>query len=346
MKMTNRISFSLIITGIFAVLLAAVVLLAGYAFHSSENSYHYLILGITILVALLICFLSVNYLFKYLIQNKKEYVVGIANREDAISNDNSISKVDEDVIKWQKDKEDQIANLKMRAQYRREFIGNVSHELKTPIFNIQGYVLTLLDGGLDDPSINKKYLERTEDSINRMISIVEDLEDISQLESGILTLNIEKFNLTDIAKESMEQLEMKANKRNIKIDFRKKNDKNIYVKGDIKRIRQVFINLIDNAIKYGKKNGNIKVGLFDKDDYILCEITDDGNGISNESLSRIFERFYRADKDRARSSGGSGLGLAIVKHIIEAHRQKINVKSKIGTGSTFTFTLEKYKEES
>lgn len=253
----------------------------------------------------------------------------------------AIEKVNQEVMRWQKDTHQQIEDLKQSAQYRREFIGNVSHELKTPIFNVQGYILTLLDGAVDDPQINRQYLERTEASVNRLINIVEDLEDISQLESGALKLKEEKFDVVELAKEIVDQLEMKAKKRGIKVYFRKKYDKSIRVIADHHRIKQVFTNLIDNSIKYGRDGGATKISFFDMHDHILCEVTDDGPGIPGESLPRVFERFFRTDKARSREKGGTGLGLAIVKHIIEAHNQTINVRSKEGTGTTFAFTLKK-----
>ncbi len=263
------------------------------------------------------------------------------NPRPARQNHDSIEKVSQEVKQWQQDTYQEIEDLKQRAQYRREFIGNVSHELKTPIFNIQGYILTLLDGAVDDPEINRQYLERSERSVNRLISIIEDLEDISQLESGALRLKYERFNIVHLARETMDMLEMKAAERNIRLFFRKKYDKPITVNADRNRIRQVFNNLLENAIKYGKDNGTVKISFFDMHDHILCEVTDDGPGIAEESLPRLFERFYRTDKARSRDRGGSGLGLAIVKHIIEAHGQTINVRSKFNVGTTFAFTLKK-----
>jgi two-component system phosphate regulon sensor histidine kinase PhoR len=253
-----------------------------------------------------------------------------------------IDQAHQEVVEWGEERRKEIEDLKKLEAYRREYIGNVSHELKTPIFNIQGYVLTLLDGGLDDPDINKEYLLRTEKSINRMIAIIEDLEAISQLESGELKLNIEVFDILALTKEVLEFLEIKARKRKNTVFFAHNYDKPLMVSGDKQRIRQVLTNLIDNAIKYGKnKNGNTKLSYFDMDEHILVEVTDDGIGIEEENINRLFERFYRTDKGRSREQGGTGLGLAIVKHIIEAHKQTINVRSRIGVGTTFAFTLKK-----
>lgn len=259
--------------------------------------------------------------------------------EEATSN--IISAVNEEVKHWTNTKEKEIARLKDLERYRKEFIGNVSHELKTPIFNIQGYILTLLEGGLEDPKINRFYLERTEKSIDRMISIVEDLESISKLESGELKLEKGPFDLVKLAEEVIDIDSMLAKQRKIDLEIYTKVDRPIMVHADRKRIFEVVSNLVTNAIKYGKKKGYVKIGFFDMDDNVLVEISDNGIGMDEDYLPRIFERFYRVDKSRSREQGGTGLGLSIVKHIIEAHKQTINVKSKVDEGTTFTFTLEK-----
>jgi two-component system, OmpR family, phosphate regulon sensor histidine kinase PhoR len=254
----------------------------------------------------------------------------------------TLENVSLEVQKWGEVQQQEIENLKEMARYRREFLGNISHELKTPIFNIQGYVLTLLDGGLADPSINKNYLLKTENSINRMIAVVEDLEDISRLESGALQLNYSRFDAVQMAKEVFDFLEDKAKKNKNNLFFAQTYERPIWVEADKKRIRQVFINLLENAIKYGmEKGGKTKVSFFDMDENILIEVTDNGIGIPADSIPRLFERFYRTDKSRSRDQGGSGLGLAIVKHIIVAHQQTINVRSTVGVGTTFAFTLKK-----
>lgn len=267
-------------------------------------------------------------------------------RELILSKDDIIGQTNREVKEWASDREKEIDSLKKLEAYRREFLGNVSHELKTPVFNIQGYVLTLLDGGLDDPDINRKYLLRSEESINRMISIIEDLESISRLESGELQLHFSDFDIVALAKEVMEFMEIKAEKRHISFRFGRSYDSPVMVYADRKQIRQVITNLIANSINYGREGGHTKVSFFDMDEHILTEVTDSGIGIPREELSRIFERFYRGDKSRSRylADGGSGLGLAIVKHIVEAHQQTINVRSTPGIGSTFAFTLKKGKQ--
>ena len=252
-----------------------------------------------------------------------------------------ISSINREVEDWADLKSKEIKKLKQLEKYRKEFVGNVSHELKTPIFNIQGYVLTLLDGGLEDPAINRLYLERTEKSINRMISIVEDLESISRLESGELKLHPEAFDIVTLVEESFDMLDLKAKSRGIKLAFGGNYSKPVKVIADRKRMQEVINNLVVNSVNYGKKNGRTSVSIMDMGANVLIDVTDNGIGISDDDIPRIFERFYRTDKSRSRDQGGTGLGLSIVKHIIEAHNQTITVKSKLDKGTSFIFTLMK-----
>ncbi len=254
-----------------------------------------------------------------------------------------LTDVEQDVENWAQNQRQEIERLKELERYRKDFVGNVSHELKTPIFNIQGYILTLLEGGLEDPTINKLYLTRTEKSIDRMISIVEDLESINKLETGELKPQFSVFDIVKIVEDVIEMEQRLSKERKIWLTITDKPDKPLMVKADRKRIIEVMTNLIVNAIKYGKKNGFVKVGFYDFDDKIMVEVSDNGIGIDKKDLPRIFERFYRVDKSRSREQGGTGLGLSIVKHIIEAHNQSINVQSVLNEGTTFTFTLEKAK---
>ncbi len=261
--------------------------------------------------------------------------------QKSYSDNELFEKVNEEVLKWAVDKKMEIETLKKLEQFRREFLGNVSHELKTPITNIQGYILTLLEGGIDDAEINKKYLIRTEKNINRMIEIVNDLEEISKLETGELKLNYTKFDIVQLTKEVIEILELKKNEAKVEISFAEQYSQ-IFVNADRENIKKVLTNLIENSIKYSRTEfGKTKISFLDMDEYILTEITDNGIGIEEDNIPRLFERFFRVDKARTRNTGGSGLGLAIVKHIIEAHHQTINVRSTIGIGSTFAFTLKK-----
>ena len=256
-----------------------------------------------------------------------------------------IYQTNREVIDWVEQNTKELEELQKLSAYRREFLGNVSHELRTPIFNIQGYVLTLLDGALDDPSINRQYLQRTVQSINRLISIVDDLESISRLESGELQLKIAQTNIVELAREVLEFSELNAAEKNIRLGFAKNYESPIWVDCDKERIQQVLTNLLVNSISYGKTDGETKVSFFDMDQHILVEVTDNGMGISREDLPRIFDRFFRGDKSRTSLSGavGSGLGLTIVKHIIEAHKQTIHVSSTPALGTTFSFTLKKSK---
>lgn len=254
-----------------------------------------------------------------------------------------ISNVGKEVVEWEQNRKDEIEELKKMEIFRKEFLGNVSHELKTPLFNIQGYIHTLLDGALYDPKVNVNYLERASRSVDRLCLIVDDLESISKLESGELILDQRTFDIHELVYEVFESVELNAKIMQITTVFKEGSDHPVYVIGDKDRIRQVLINLLINSIKYGKRQGITQVGLYDMDENILVEITDNGIGIDNQNLSRLFERFYRVDKSRSSEQGGTGLGLSIVKHIIEAHNQTINVRSTIGIGTTFTFTIKKSK---
>lgn len=254
-----------------------------------------------------------------------------------------LSEVEHDVEKWAQNQIHEIERLKELERYRKDFVGNVSHELKTPIFNIQGYILTLLEGGLEDPNINMLYLSRAEKSINRMISIVEDLESINKLETGELKPQYAIFDIVKVVEDVFELEHPLSKERKIKLEITNKPDKPIFVNADKKRIIEVVANLVINGIKYGKLKGFVKVGFYDFDDKIMVEVSDNGIGIEKKKLPRVFERFYRVDKSRSREQGGTGLGLSIVKHIIEAHNQTINVQSVLDEGTTFTFTLEKAK---
>ncbi|MEI6488084.1 MAG: ATP-binding protein [Bacteroidota bacterium] len=255
-------------------------------------------------------------------------------------NSNDLNNLNNEILAWADDRKNEIEQLKKLEVYRREFLGNVSHELKTPIFNIQGYVLTLLDGGLEDPSINRNYLIRAEKSVDRMITIIDDLEAISQLETGELQIELERFDINLILKDVIDSLEMKATAKGIILSTVDEN-KPIFVLADRFRIRQVFVNLLVNSIKYGKEYGETKIRFYDVGNNISIEIADNGIGITKEHLPRLFERFYRVDKSRSRDQGGTGLGLAIVKHIMEAHNQTITVMSTEGVGTVFTFSLKK-----
>jgi two-component system phosphate regulon sensor histidine kinase PhoR len=257
-----------------------------------------------------------------------------------------VSVVLENFLISYKKKEEQRSSeiniLKDQENYRREFLGNVSHELKTPLFTIQGYILTLLEGAMKDKKVRSKYLNRTAKGVDRIISIVKDLDLITQFESGIKTVDKSNFNIYELIDNVYDLMEFESEKNNTKLRIRNEIDNSIIVYADKERILQVLTNLVVNSIKYGKENGytEIAVDEYDKD-RIVVRVIDDGEGIEEEHLPRLFERFYRIDKTRSRKKGGSGLGLSIVKHIIEAHQEQIFVKSKVGIGTEFSFTLLK-----
>jgi two-component system, OmpR family, phosphate regulon sensor histidine kinase PhoR len=256
-----------------------------------------------------------------------------------------IDEVREDVEKWAIQRKEEIELLQQNETYRKEFLQNLSHELKTPIFAIQGYVDTLLNGALENPDVNKKFLNSTSRNVDRLVNLVDDLDEISKLESGEQLLYQQNFVIQDLLKEVYETLAIKAEEKEIKCIIKKGCEQPLTVYADKEKIRQVFINLVDNAIKYGKQNGTIESSFYRIDGRrILIEISDDGSGIAEEHLPRIFERFYRTDLARSRKVGGSGLGLSICKHIVEAHGQTIHVRSKIDVGTTFGFTLQKKKD--
>ncbi|MBK5202252.1 MAG: sensor histidine kinase [Prolixibacteraceae bacterium] len=299
----------------------------------------------------LIIYIFLNFSFKNFIEKNIEPIYkvihevpshGEKNGEKIHNYEKDTTDVKKEVQEWANNKTQEISRLKNLEQYRKEFLGNVSHELKTPIFNIQGYILTLLDGGLEDPKINKLFLKRTEKSIDRMISIVQDLSSISKLESGEVKMRMENFDIVPLVKEVFELQSMTSHECEIKL-LMEPVKKPIMVKADRKRIMEVITNLVTNALKYGKRKGYIKISFYDLKNRVMIEMKDNGIGISQDDLPRIFERFYRVDKSRSREQGGTGLGLSIVKHILEAHNQTINVKSVLDEGTTFTFTLGKAK---
>ena len=255
-----------------------------------------------------------------------------------------ISALSREVQKFAEEKQLQIKKLNLRESYRREFLGNVSHELKTPLFTVQGYLLTLADGAINDKKIRNKYVKRANKGVERLIAIVKDLDLISKLESEDLILKKENFDVKTLIEDVFEMLEMKAKKKEIQLCFDKNYEKSILAFADIEQIERVVTNLIVNSIKYGKSGGKTTVSIepFNQNK-ILVKVIDNGEGIKKNDQNRIFERFYRVDKSRSRDQGGSGLGLAIVKHIIEAHKENIYLKSLPRKGSEFSFTLEKAK---
>jgi len=248
----------------------------------------------------------------------------------------------EEIEKFAKDKKIEIDTLKIREEYRKDFLGNVSHELKTPLFTVQGYIETLLSGAMDDKAIRKKYLQRAAKGVDRLIYIIKDLDLITKLEVGDLNLEKEDFNIIELIESVFDLLEMKASKKKIALTFDMEYTTPISVYADKEKIQQVLTNLLVNSIKYGQRNGTTEVSVENLiQNKVIVRITDNGEGIPKQHIPRLFERFYRVDKSGSRSEGGSGLGLAIVKHIIEGHNEKIYIESELGVGSEFSFTMEK-----
>ena len=252
-----------------------------------------------------------------------------------------IDEVEQEVAEWAENQQEQIDQYERFAEYRRRYVGDISHELKTPIFNIQGYLHTLMDHGYDDQKITKSFIKKAAKNVERLQTIVEDLSAIGRLESGDLMFDPEPFDIKELAQEVMEEVDLKAREVGITLGFKSGADTGFIVEADRESIRQVLVNLVTNSIKYGNQGGATRFGFYDMDTYILCEVSDNGIGIPEKHLPHVFDRFYRVDKSRSRQKGGSGLGLSIVKHIMEAHQQTINVRSTAGLGSTFGITLAK-----
>ena len=257
--------------------------------------------------------------------------------------DSDMNSFSRDLEEFVKLKRTEIETLKKEGIYRKEFVGNVAHELKTPLFSVQGYISNLLDGAMDDKELLKKYLKRAEKSVDRLTFIIKDLDLITQLESSTLKLKVTSFDIIKLTEEIIEDLEISASKRNIKIIFNKNYDKQILVEADKNRIEQVITNLVSNSINYGSEKGTTEIGFESNVEKIIVKVNDNGEGITEENMPRLFQRFFRVDVSRSRSQGGSGLGLAIVKHIIDAHNENIYVQSTVGVGSEFSFTLKKSK---
>lgn len=279
-------------------------------------------------------FRKIKLIYKLIYDSKKDKNADDINKE-------SLEDVNTKVIEWAENTKKEIASLKTLEEYRKNYVGNISHELKTPIFTIQAYLHTLIEGGIYDENINLDYLKRAADNTERLQNIVEDLDIINKLESGNAELDIRKFDIRELIKDIFLDLKSIAKKKKIKLLLKEGASSSYFVMADRESIRQVFTNLLVNSIKYGKEGGTTKVSFYDMDTELLTEISDNGIGIDEKHLKHVFDRFYRVDSSRSRKQGGSGLGLSIVKHIIEAHDQTINVRSTLDIGSTFGFTLAK-----
>ncbi|MDZ4709501.1 MAG: ATP-binding protein [Saprospiraceae bacterium] len=297
----------------------------------------------------LITYWFTRFIINWYLGNKVRHIYKMINQpanQDEIENKLDPDKplmqqVEKEVSQFMSSQNQEMNTLRHLERYRQDYVGNVAHELRTPIFNIQGYVHTLLDGASDDPKVNLLYLQRTAENIERLIRIIEDLDSIYKLESNQLSLEWEDIELQSFVKTMIHELDLKAVERKINIQLITEDDVDVWVKADPDYLRQVFINLLENSIKYGNTGGHTHISFHDLQDLILVEIEDNGPGIESRHLRHIFDRFYRVDKNRSRQAGGSGLGLSIVKHIVEAHGQQIKVRSTPGKGTTFSFTLNK-----
>ena len=346
MKLKKTYSFSLLSSVYLTISLVLIGALIYFLFPEDNKLLRLIIFFPTVFI---VVFLIIQYRTEQFIYNRIKKIydeVSILNDDEFIraSTTTDIDSLSNSVKNYVQGKRIEIKNLTERDSFRKDFLGNVSHELKTPLFTVQGYILTLIEGAINDKLIRDKYLERANKGVDRLVAIVKDLDMIAKLETEGLKMNYEVFNIIDLIQNVFDLFEMKAKKRNITLQFDKVYDYPVFVNGDKERIEQVLINLIVNSIKYGKLNGLTSVGIesFDKKKFII-KVVDNGEGIKEEHISRLFERFYRVDQSRSREQGGSGLGLSIVKHIVEAHNETVLINSTFKKGSEFSFTMKKVK---
>ncbi|UNZ00111.1 ATP-binding protein [Zhouia spongiae] len=344
-KLRKSYRFALRSSTYITLIVSTVVGVSLYYFYELNP----LILIIFALSLFTVCFFILQYRVEKFIYRRVKRIYDDVSLLESSSFQNQAVTTDmrtltQEIEKFAKDKKFEIETLKVRENYRKEFLGNVSHELKTPLFTVQGYIETLLDGAIDDKKVHKKYLQRANKGVERLIYIVKDLDMITKLEVGDLHLEYEDFDIVELVRSVFEMFEMKAAKKNITLTFDMPYDEPIVVHADKERIQQVVANLVVNSIKYGREDGTTEISIENLiKNKVIVRVTDNGEGIEKQNIARIFERFYRIDKSGSRKEGGSGLGLSIVKHIIEAHNEKIYVESVYGMGSEFSFTLEKTK---
>ncbi|MEE9348683.1 MAG: ATP-binding protein [Flavobacteriaceae bacterium] len=343
MKFTKTYKFAFY-SALLLVVLALFLLLLLHLFLDHKLTIPFVIaFGISLFI---ISFLIIQYRVEHFIYRRiqkiyKEVSILDIDELDKNSITSNMESLSKNVKIFAEDKLLEIQTLKEREKYRREYLGNISHELKTPLFTVQGYLLTLLEGAMDDKNIRLKYLERANNGVERLNHIVKDLDMITRLEIGDLNIKYQTFNIIHLINNVFDLLEIEAQKRNVSLGLNKVYETPILVNGDKDRIQQVLINLIANSIYYGKPAGTTIVSVnFHKNNKVIIAIKDDGKGIDAAKIPRLFERFYRVDKSRARNQGGTGLGLSIVKHIIEAHNEEVFVESTLDKGSTFSFTME------
>lgn len=339
-KPLHIILYGSLILGVITLIL----LFVAKQFHPVNNH----LLWLLPLAVSVFAFLVFFFLVERFIHDKIKLIYRVIRKGNELSTNRPSISMTEDIMgeavqeteSWARERQQEITKLKEQAQFRREFLGNLAHELKTPVFSIQGYILTLLEGGLEDEKVNRKFLERASFATERMAAILEDLDEITKMEVNRYELHMSRFDLVKLARDIIASAEEHKPEKNITVSLQKNYDP-IFVKADKGKISQVLTNLVLNSINYGKEGGKTVIRFYPMDKVIMTEVSDDGPGIEEKDLPRLFERFYRVEQSRNRNEGGSGLGLAICKHIIESHNQTINVRSTVGSGSTFTFSLPK-----
>ncbi len=346
MKLKKTYSFSLLSSVYLTITILLISALIYFLLPEDKKLLSILVFLPTIFI---LSFLIIQYRTERFIYDRIKKIydeVSILNEDEFIraSTTTDIDSLSNSVKNYVQGKRIEIKNLTERDSFRKDFLGNVSHELKTPLFTVQGYILTLIEGGINDKMIRDKYLERANKGVDRLVAIVKDLDMIAKLETEGLKMNYEVFNIIDLIQNVFDLFEMKAKKRNITLQFDKVYDYPVFVNGDKERIEQVLINLVVNSVKYGKTNGITTVGIEPYTEHqFIIKVIDNGEGIKQEHIPRLFERFYRVDQSRSREQGGSGLGLSIVKHIIEAHNETMLINSTFKEGSEFSFTMKKVK---
>ena len=347
MSLKFKNSYSFAIKTSFAISLISLFVVAVVLYLYSLLDQYYFQLILLVILIFIISFLIIQSRIEAFIYGKIKNLYKDLNIIDSISLSKpnvttDMNSLMQNINEFSKDKKLEIESLKVQEEFRKEFIGNVAHELKTPIFTIQGYIENLIDGAVENELLRDKFLNRAQISVERLIYIIKDLEMITKLESGSQNLEVTSFDLNKLIKNIFDQLEIQAQKKEIKLTFNTNYSESILVNADRDKIHQVITNLIINSIKYGTFKGTTEISLESlTTEKLIVRVTDNGEGILNEHLPRLFERFYRVDQSGSRKQGGSGLGLSIVKHIIDAHNENIYIESKLGIGSEFSFTLSK-----
>ncbi len=329
----------------FIIAFVSTLLITGIIYVLNTTVFQLPITPIVAATRFVVCALSIYIVYYLFVGRRLRSIHRLIAKKPEEAENTSLNVIEQRIKTLIRERKEELEKIEKLERHRREFLDNVSHEMKTPLFHIQGYVSTLADNHIEDPEMRKHYLERAEKSADRLIHILEDLDTISQLESKTVSSDLEPFDIVELCQEVLESEAIDAEQKNISLVLENIMEK-AGVIGDRFRIRQVFVNLVVNSIKYGKQDGKTVIRLKNSPDFVYIEVADNGIGIAKEHLPRLFERFYRVDKGRSREQGGTGLGLSIVKHILEAHHQTIEVMSTEGVGTTFSFRLKKTPQSS